>query len=412
MYTVAEYTIKLRLCNHEVRCLDHNGASCIKHVQVMTETQIPPRSEMIVEGRLNFATTGFTGLVESKHQIHGLMVAATVHRPTGPKMAIRLCNTQTEELIMPAGKIIGRFSPVDVEGDPQPKTQNVESELQRCQDVPQNLSQEQPAHLEELRHEWSRGLEPTDQQRVKTLLIRHTGVFSKYNMDVGRNTMVKHSIALISGANPIKRRGYGHGPVQEAEIQRQVQELLHRDLIEEGNGAWSASVVLVKKKDGKWQFCVDYRKLNDVSQKDLYPLPRITEALDALVGSKLFSTVDSTAGYWQVELDADTKERSAFVTRSGLWQWKVLPFGLISIPSTFERLVENIFRGLQWKTLLIYLDNVIVFSWTVDEHLQQLEEVFKRLKAARLKLKPRKCHLFTTKVNYLGHVIFTPISQR
>ena len=143
---------------------------------------------------------------------------------------------------------------------------------------------------------------------------------------------------------------------------------------------------------------MDYRKLNGVTQKDVYPLPRITDTLDALGGSRLFSTLDLTAGYWQVELDEEAKERSAFVTRSGLWRWKVLPFGLTSRPSTFEKLMENVLRPLQCEKLLIYLYNIIVFSKTVDEHLQRLDEVFKRLKAAGLKLKPRKCHLFATVV--------------
>ena len=125
-----------------------------------------------------------------------------------------------------------------------------------------------------------------------------------------------------------------------------MKELKANGLIREGHGAWSSPAVLVQKKDGSWRFCVDYRKLNDVTQKDAYPLPRIDESLDALGGSKWFSTLDLTAGYWQVELDDAAKEKAAFNTRSGLWEWQVLPFGL-----TFERLMENVLRGLHWQTL-------------------------------------------------------------
>ena len=150
---------------------------------------------------------------------------------------------------------------------------------------------------------------------------------------------------------------------------------------------------------------MDYRKLNSVTHKDAYPLPRVDDSLDTLGGSKWFSTLDMTSGYWQIPMDEEAKERSAFVTRSGLWQWKVLPFGLTSAPSTFERLMETVFRGLQWETLLVYLDDIIVFSKDVNTHLQRLETVFQRLQKAGLKLKPAKCTLFQTEVTYLGHVV-------
>ena len=164
-------------------------------------------------------------------------------------------------------------------------------------------------------------------------------------------------------------------------------------------------MVLLKKKDNKWRFCVDYRKLNSVTHKDAYPLPRVDDSLDALGGSKWFSTLDMTSGYWQIPMDEEAKERSAFVTRSGLWQWKVLPFGLTSAPSTFERLMETIFRGLQWETLLVYLDDIIVFSKDVTTHLPRLETVLQRLQKAGLKLKPADCTFFQTEVTYLGPVV-------
>ena len=154
-----------------------------------------------------------------------------------------------------------------------------------------------PSHLVEASAGWCDGFGPAERQQVDQLLLRHADVLSEVDMDVGRTTVVKHSIPIVDGAAPIKQRGYRHGPVQEAEIQCQVQELLDKDLIEEGKGAWSAPVVLVKKKDGKWKFCVDYRKLNEITQRDVYPLPRIDETLDALGGYKLFSTLDLTTGY-------------------------------------------------------------------------------------------------------------------
>ena len=125
-----------------------------------------------------------------------------------------------------------------------------------------------------------------------------------------------------------------------------------------------------------------------VTQYDAYPLPRIDESLDALSRSQYFSTLDLVSGYWQVPLTDDAKEKSTFTTRCGLWQWKVLPFGLTSAPATFQRLMEKVLHGLHWKTLLLYLDDVIVISQDFESHLERLEEVLKRLRGANLKLKP------------------------
>ena len=147
-------------------------------------------------------------------------------------------------------------------------------------------------------------------------------------------------------------------------------------MVEPTDRSWSSPVVLVRKKDQSWRLCVDYRRLNAVTRKDAYPLPRIDDSLDALSGSIFFSTLDLVSGYWQVPLDEEAQQRSAFVTRGGLWRWKVLPFGLTSAPATFERLMERVLKGLQWRTLLLYLDDIIVFSKDFHSHLERLEEVF------------------------------------
>ena len=151
--------------------------------------------------------------------------------------------------------------------------------------------------------------------------------------------------------------------------------------------------------------CCDYRKLNSATLKDAYHLTRISDSLDALSGSKWFSTLDLTSGYHQVMLDEDAKLKSAFTVPGGLYQWKVVPFGLCNAPSLFERLMEKIFTGLHWKILLIYLNDIVVYGKTFEEELSRLCTVFQRLRDANLKLKPKKCQLFHSQVVYLGHVI-------
>ena len=139
--------------------------------------------------------------------------------------------------------------------------------------------------------------------------------------------------------------------------------------------------------------------------KNAYPLPRIDDSLCALSGAKWFSTLDLASGYWQVPMDPASSGKAAFVTTSGLYEWNVMPFGLTSSPSTFERLMELILAGLRFETCLIYLDDTIVYGKTFLEELERLEEVFIRFESAGLKLKPCKCVLFQKSVAYLGHIV-------
>ena len=218
---------------------------------------------------------------------------------------------------------------------------------------------------------------------------------------------IKHEINT-GLATPIRQAMRRTPKGFEGEEERYLKEQLEAGVVVPSNSPWSSPVCLVRKKDGTVRWCVDYRKLNDVTAKDAYPLPRIDSCLDCLAKAKLFSTLDMQSGYWQLELAEKDRSKTAFITKYGLYEYVTLPFGLCGAPSTFQRCMEMVLRGLQWKTLLLYLDDIIVISSNIEEHFHRLDEVFSRLNQAGLKLKPSKCHLFKHEVLFLGHIVGEP----
>ena len=189
------------------------------------------------------------------------------------------------------------------------------------------------------------------------------------------------------------------------EVDQQIDRMLEENIIQPSSSPWASGIVIVKKKDGTSRFCVDYRRLNDVTIKDAYPLPRIDESLDQLAGSKWFSCLDLSSGFWQVEMHEDDKQKTAFTTRIGLYEFNVMPFGLSRAPAIFERLMGVFLAGLHWKICLIYLDDIIVIGKTFENMINNLDCVFKRFEDSGLKLKPEKCQLFRRGVEFLGHIV-------
>ena len=150
---------------------------------------------------------------------------------------------------------------------------------------------------------------------------------------------------------------------------------------------------------------MDYRKLNSVTKKDVYPLPRIGDILDTLSGAKFFSTLDLAAGYWQIALHPETASKSAFITHRGLHEFVRMPFGMCNAPATFQRLMEVVLAGLLWQNCFVYIDDVLVCSQTFEEHLTHLGQVLSRLRQAGLRLKAKKCLFIREAVPYLGHIV-------
>ncbi|GFQ96992.1 hypothetical protein TNCT_627931 [Trichonephila clavata] len=181
--------------------------------------------------------------------------------------------------------------------------------------------------------------------------------------------------------------------------------MLDREIIQSSESPWSSPVILVRKRDNTWCFCVDYRRLNRITNKDVYPLPRIDDTLNSLKGSKFFSSMDLSSGYWQIEVDEADREKTAFITPEGLYEFNVMSFGLCNAPATFERMMDNLLRHLKWTMCLCYLDDIIVISETFNDHLQHLRSVLKCIQDAGLILNPKKCMFGNRQIKILGHLV-------
>ena len=244
-------------------------------------------------------------------------------------------------------------------------------------------------------------LEP--EQRKQLVEVLKEMNISK-SSELGRVKLVQHKID-VGGAKPIRQPSYRVPIAKKDVIDTEVEKMLVKEIIRPSTSPWSSPIVLVSKPDGSTRFCIDYRKVNSVTKKDAYPLPRIDDTLNALGGAKYFITLDLQSGYWQVGLEEKSKEVTAFTTSKGHWEFNVLPFGLTNAPATFQRLMDLVLTGLHWSECLVYLDDIIIFGRTFDEHLSRLRTVLERLNQAGLTLKPSKCQWARNEVKYLGHLI-------
>ena len=185
----------------------------------------------------------------------------------------------------------------------------------------------------------------------------------------------------------------------------EIEKMLQKGVIRKSRSSWASPVTFVPKKNGETRYCIDYRKLNRITKRDNHPLPRIDDILDQLQGSKWFSTIDLASEYWQVEVEEADKEKTAFITNQGLYEFNVMPFGLCNAPATFQRLMHEVLGELIYNKAPVYLDDVNVHSKTFEQHLQDLKEVFERIRKAGLKLRIDKCYFCEREIEFLGYVV-------
>ena len=254
------------------------------------------------------------------------------------------------------------------------------------------ISQSKHAMLHKLAFPSDGQLSPNQSHALLSVLTAYADVFAEAPDDVGRTSMIQHRIHTGDTA-PIRQQPHRIPAAQRKEAQSLVQEMLQKDTIQPSNSSWASPIVLVQKKNGTLRFCVDYHKLNAVTHKDAHPLPSVDDTLDTLADSCWFTILDLVSGYWQVEVHPDDREKTAFCTPEGLFEFKVMPFRLCNAPATFQCLMNSVLAGLPWNSCLVYLDDIIVTGRTFSTHLGNLCQVFDRIRGAGLKLQPSKCAL-------------------
>ena len=303
---------------------------------------------------------------------------------SGPELWYAVHNHRPEPLQLHAGQSIGVLEVVhlaEASASAPPSSPHPPSPCQPP--LPENLS-------------------PLQQQQLNELFKEFQDVFSQGDDDLSNTPLLQHGIE--TNGPPFRQPYRRQNPAVRREEMAQVQQMLSSNVIRPSNSPWASPVVMVRKKDGSLHFCVDFRQLNAATVKDAHPLPRIDHLLDALHGAKWFSTLDLKSGYWQVPIAEQDKEKTAFRPSSRqLFEFNQVPFGLCNAPATFSRLMDQVLAGLHWETCLFYLDDIIVFSSTWEEHLARLREVFERLRHTKLKLGPTKCTFAAKEVSYLGH---------
>ena len=410
---------KLFIGNRPLTLFSERGHR-LNHRVVATETIfVPPSRRFIVPGRVTGTgeIEGSTVMIEGAHRLletTGVMSAGVLAVAHHNKVPIEVFNTtdeiQTIKQGTTLGVVVNVFDVYDARSSDSESCPSASATVNaRTVDGNPAVSEpELPAHVRTLYDQHAADMTDAELEAYKALLIDYADIFAENKLDLGRTSWVKHHINT-GDEPPFKHRPHRLPQAKFDEMKRQVESLAEKGIIRPSTSNWASNVLLVKKKDDTWRMCIDYRELNRKTKNvDPYMLPRIDDTLDQLGDAKFFCTLDLISGYHQVELSDESKPKTAFTTprmNPSQWEYNCMPFGVQGGPATFQRLMDKLLAGLDYRIALAYLDDIIVYGCTRLECIERLRVVFARLRDAGLKLKPSKCTLFARETLYLGHIV-------
>ncbi|EGT38055.1 hypothetical protein CAEBREN_28397 [Caenorhabditis brenneri] len=244
-----------------------------------------------------------------------------------------------------------------------------------------------------------------NEEKLWELIQKFQHIFALADNELGRTNVIECEIELVEGAQPVRQKPRPVPLAARPEIRKMIDKMLDQKVIRESKSSWASPVVLVKKKDNSIRMCIDYRKVNKVVKYNAHPLPNIEATLQSLAGKAVFSTLDLVSGYWQLPLKESSKEITAFVVGTEFYEWEVLPFGLVTSPALFQATMETVVGDLIGKCAFVYVDDLLVASENMEQHVLDLQRVLERVERSGLKFRASKCHLAKREVEYLGHKI-------
>lgn len=351
---------------------------------------ISPRSEQVIKIR----TSILNGEIIIPHQkIHNCEMPECISiSKNGEALTTILNNTENKvTLDFSEPIVVEKFNKTEIENinlnnfDESPK-QNLDLSKIRTD----HLNLEEKFHIEKLCKEYS-------------------DIFYHEDSSLSFSNQIKHHIKT-SDEIPVYTKTYRYPFIHKREVENQIKKMLDQKIIRPSNSPWSSPIWVVPKKidasgEQKWRVVVDYRRLNEKTIDDRYPLPNITDLLDKLGKCQYFSTLDLASGFHQIEMDENDIAKTAFNTENGHYEYLRMPFGLKNAPATFQRVMDNILRGIQNEKCLVYLDDIIIFSTSLQEHIDSLRSVFKRLRETNFKIQLNKSEFLRREVAYLGHIV-------
>ena len=362
------------------RSVHTNGSNTVACVMNITDNFIVMKKGM----DLGTATEFDSEVMELSEEDEEVNVSEGTHSPCG--------NASTEGVDVN-----------EAESSPCGKA-SVDAEILNIQEENSSPGGNIPDHIKLMVDNSKDHLSEEQVQELTECLMEFQDVFARDEFDLGDFTELEHEIDT-GDAKPVKERARRTPACFVGEEESHLKKMLEAGVIQPSTSDWASAPVLIRKRDGSVRWCIDYRGLNAVTVKDVFPLPLIEDCMDSLAGKEWFSKLDANSAYWQIRIKESDRKKTAFTTKYGLFEHVKMGFGLCNAPATFSRVINLVMRGLNWKTALAFLDDILIMGRNFKDHLENLRQALERFRKYRLRLKPKKCIFFQTKVEFLGRII-------